>query len=300
MIPERLERFKYLLDTEMMQEESNRVLLSLLFTNESFALNGIKERNRLSNECNIKSLKSDYAFTYPLRLYDVITKHGMKNIENAIKKSKNFEEFAVNLNVYGRSIVYAHKYAILKFLSYPVNGMPNIDAGIIHNGFDELCDINRVNLHHVYPSSLSKVKSSLTCDFANVSYCGILEYLCISDIIWLMPLIETIKHSFNSLLSMHLFGVISLTEKPTQKFIDLYISGIKSIAYDTDLTVDEYIILQMIFYLDDICYRDFAMYHKEAGVLNNQFYDEMETWCNNVSTARDIVKEKWKNQGGIK
>lgn len=299
MIPERLDRFRELLDTEMMQEESNRVLLALLFTNESFALNGIEERNRLSKEHGIKSLTSDYAFTYPLKLYGVITKRGMKNIENAIEKSKNFEEFAGNLNIYGKSVVYAHKHAILKFLLYLVSGMPDINSDVIQNGFHTLCDINRKNTCFVKPLSSFQIVSGLKCNFDGVKYYGILEYLCISDIIWLMPLLKSIKWSFSSLKSMHLFCTISLIEKPTQKFMDLYVSGVKSIAGNTNITLDEYIILRMIFYLDDICYRDFVMYHKEAGVLDNQFYDEMEIWCNNVSTAYSIVKEKWKNQGGV-
>lgn len=284
---DRYSEFEELLEYPLMQSEINKNLLAILFINESFGVNGILERKAI----NISNFKADYAFTYPLMIYDFYTRITMQNVEDAIRKSKDIHEFKKNLNPISKAVVYAHLLAIIDFHLYPVDMIHNVNHRIFRDGLYTLyrhtlplLDIFRPDIH--VPGNLKYTMPD------KQSFCSLERstgwYLCATDLSWTKQIFSGIKSSLYSVKQYPFYGAVRIVEHCSQKFFDYYASAINGIK-----TPEEYIILRMVWGLDSICYKDFIDYYSCTGLINNEFISEFENFSGTVDDLYILSQVRW-------
>jgi hypothetical protein len=289
MNPERFELFKRLMNTDLCdQSPSIRAALAVPFIDEEFGLNGVSARQAIQ----IPSITSDFAFTYPLMLYDQLTRASMTDIIDAAENASNVTDFHSKLTPLGRTMVYTHTYAILDFYRFPTDMIPDVDHRVLEDGFKVLHDLVEPVVKIFTPTA--RIPTVLTYNLPLASEFhsrySMAWYLCASDLSWTRVLFEAVKSSTFELLSSPLHASLCVAELATQTFFGIYTSGIDALARGKTLTSDQYIILNMIFKLDVDCYNDCASYHKAINVLPDRFFDEMDVICGNVKDVYNAVK----------
>lgn len=288
MDPERFELFKHLMDKEWLKQSPGcRTMLAVLFTNEEFGVNGTAARQSIQ----IPSLAADLAFTYPLRIYDLLTRMSMPDIVNVTESVSDMDDFYRKLTPLSRALVYAHSLAILDFYMFPLDMVPDVNHDVLRKGFGVMYDIINPVMEVFKPSA--QIPSNLTYNSPPTSDFHLKDkmawYLCASDLSWTRVLFEGFKSStFRLPLSLH-HAAVCTTEVPTQKFFDLYSTGIHTLVKNEPLMKEQYIILNMVFKLDLDCYNDFVGYHKEIDVLPDRFFDEMDIFLDNVALMYNKV-----------
>lgn len=290
MEPERFELFKQLMNKEWLKQSiGGRATLAVLFTDEEFGLDGVTTRRSI----NIPSPNADLAFTYPLELYDLLTRTSMPDIINVADKALSVEDFYRNLTPLGRAKVYAHGLAILDFYTFPLDMIPGVNHNVLREGFGVLQG-NIESVMNVFKPS-TRIPSTLTYNLPPTSDVHSKDkmawYLCASDLSWTRVLFEAVKSSTFELLSSPLHVVLCMAEVATQNFFNLYSSGVSALVKNEPLTTDQYTILNMVFKIDMDCYNDYVRYHKEINVLPDRFFDEMDIFCENVALTYSEVRE---------
>ena len=289
MNPERFELFKRLMSTDQCgRSPSIRAALAVLFTDEEFGTDGVSARQAIP----IPSITSDIAFTYPLMLYDQVTRVSMTDIIGAAENALNVSDFHSGLTTLGRAKVYAHTYAILDFYRFPTGMVSDVDHRVIEEGFKVLHDLTEPIVKIFTPTV--RIQTILTCNLPPApelhSRYSMAWYLCASDLSWTRVLFEAVKSSTFELSSIPLHVSLCAAESATQTFFNIYTSGISALVRDETLTSAQYIILNMIFKIDMDCYNDYVSYHKAINVLPDRFFDEMDIFCGNVKDMYDVVK----------
>ncbi len=299
---ERLNLFDHLMKCKLSEDERFRSLLALMFTNENFGADGICIRNELSRE-GINSLSADLYFTYPLKLYNILTVLGMNNFVKSYEKSDTINDFYCNLNIFGKALVYSHLIGIMEFLIYPVDSIPNVKNEIIKEGFmtlrHNMCSLVSYFRPDNFKESNLKFYVPDLVNFEGIYKMG--WYLCITDIIWTIPLFTGIKSCFSKKSFIPMYLIFIIAEKLTQVFFNIYLRSMEKISIKRMLKKDEYIVLNMICGLDYKCYSNFIDYHeKSCSSLNKEFFDEMRIFCKNVFEISNITrKHKIKHSGEI-
>ncbi len=282
-LTDRYSEFEELLEYPLMQSESNKNLLAILFINESFGVNGILERKAISDS----NFNADCAFTYPLMIYDFYTRISMQNVEDSIRKCKDIHEFKKNLNPISRAVVYAHLWAIIDFHLYPVDMIHNVNHRVFRDGLYTLyrhtlplLDIFRPD--NYVPGTLEYSMPDKRSFSAERSTGW---YLCATDLSWTKQLFSGIKSSLYSVNQYPFYGAVRIVEHCSQKFFDYYASAISEIK-----TPEQYIILSMVWGLDSKCYKDFIKYYSCAGLINNEFISEFQKFSGTVDYLYNQVR----------
>jgi len=284
----RLSLFKQLMNEEWLkQSPGGRTMLAVLFTNEDFGVNGVAARQSI----HISSHTADLAFTYPLGIYDLLTRMGMTDIINAAEKTSDMGDFHRKLTPLSRALVYAHSLAILDFYAFPIDMIPDVNYDVLRKGFGVMYDHTKPVMEVFKPSA--QIPSNLTYNLPPASDFHSKDkmawYLCETDLRWTRLLFEGVKSStFGLPLSLY-HAIVCVTELATQNFFNLYSTGIHALVKNEPLTKEQYIILNMVFKLDLDCYNDFVGYHKEIDVLPDRFFGEMDIFLDNVALMYNKV-----------
>lgn len=293
MLKNKIGVFKRLLDSDLMKDEGNRAMLALLFTDESIGRDGVIARK----EINIISPTVDIAFTHPLVFWDYLFHTGLYDIINCVEDARDISDLHKRLNTMGRTLLYADTFAILDFYRHPIDMIPDVNQKIIKKGFNSLYNHIKPIVKVFTPSK--QIPTTLSYNLPEKSLFKsnktnkMVWYLCATDLSWTCALFEGAKSKVfpNTPSLLHLPFI--LAEKNTQTFFDIYSTGVEALIKD-NLTVEQLIILNMIFSIDDECYNDWVKYHKMINVLPDEFFDEMNVFCQNVSSVKKTIEIKVK------
>lgn len=281
----------------MMESDESKIVLSMMFTNSAFGKNGV-----IANNCIKSTPIIDISFLHPLMLYDFIFKAAIDDIIKTVPISKNLNDFSKKIQPLTKSIIYSNLSSIIDFYTYPTDMVPNADYDTLNRGFINLSRISKSAIANFMPNNVVKTQSILGYEPLSkdifVGHDRMMHFLCFSDIIWTIDLINSTKDSaIQSIQTLPTHFMLSIVEPPTQMFFSLYASGIKAITLNKKPTYDQLGILYMIFYIDSICYNEWKKYHTEAGLFDSSMITQADIITDNTIIIFDKISSLMETQG---
>lgn len=292
-----LAHFTKLLKYPIMGSKESRTILSMMFTNCAFGENGVTAS---------KSIPADsltyISFVHPLMAYDSMYKLAMKDFVKNIPKSKNLSDFSERISLPTRNLIYANLSAAIDFFQFPIDMIPDADHDALSRGMDELRRTAESAIVHFTPDRLMKSSDLFTyIPPERNMFTGdntMLWFLSVSDIKWTIDLFNAgMDASSLSARTLPYKIALGATVLPTQKFFDLYASGVEAMALNKPLTTAQYCILFMIFYLDSMCYHDWTTYHTRAGLYDSSMVIQANNIVDNTKLVFNKIKSLMETQG---
>lgn len=292
-----LASFTELLGYPMMESKESRTILSMMFTNCAFGENGVTAS---------KSIPADpltyISFVHPLMAYDSMYKLAMKDFVKNIPKSENLSDFSERISLPTRNLIYANLSAAADFFQFPIDMIPGANRDALSRGMDELRRTSESAIMDFTPGRLIKSSNLFTytppeCNIFTGDN-AMLWFLSVSDIKWTIDLFNAGMDA-SSLNARTLPYKIALgaTVPPTQKFFDLYSSGVVAMALNKSLTTAQSCVIFMIFYLDSMCYHDWTTYHTRAGLYDSSMVTQANNIVNNTKQMFNKIKSLMETQG---
>ena len=289
MKPERFELFNQLMGSELCKQCIGiRAVLVRLFTCWEFGQTGMSIRRSIDPPISA----ADFAFTYPLMLNAGIVDTCVADIVHGVESASDVNDLHSRLTPLSRAVVYTHDFGALNFYKFPLDTVPDVDHGVIRDGFNVLYNNAKPIVEVFKPPE--QMKSTIAYNLPPKSDFKAKDtmawYLCATDLLWTCDLFAGFKSATRGAMLLPINAAIHVAEIPTQNFCDLYSTGIHALAKNETLTRDQYIILNMIFGIDMGCYNDFTKYYMEINALPDRFFDEMNIFCNNVKVMYTAVQ----------
>lgn len=291
-------QFKELLKYPMMESDESKFMLAQMFTDSMVGANGVTANNGIKSTPII-----DISYRHPLMVYDAILKFAMGDIIKNVPISKNLDDFSKNVKPHTKVVIHSIFSAIIDFLNYPNDMVPNADHNALNRGFHKIRLIAESVITRFGPDSgvktIGMLRSKPLPKDMFVGYDRMMWFLCSSDISWTIDLINSMKGAaIRNIQTIPLHTIVSMVEPPTQNFFNLYASGIKSIALNEKPDYNQLIIVYMTLYIDSICYYDWNKYHTETGLFDSSMITQVDVITDNTVMMFDKINSIMAAQGG--